>query len=58
MVQSPKCNPFAILHFHFEDSRDNEINPVQCKVGDLAERMKANRPKIRKLTEALQGFFP
>ncbi len=47
----------AILHLHFEAFRDNKINTVQRKVGDQAERMKANHPKIKKLTEALQEFF-
>lgn len=47
----------AILHLHFEAFRDNKVNTVQRKVGDQAERMKANHPKIKKLTEALQDFF-
>jgi hypothetical protein len=47
----------AILHLHFEAFRDNKINTIQRKVGDQADRMKANHPKIKKLTEALQDFF-
>ncbi len=47
----------AILHLHFEAFRDNKINTIQRKVGDQADRMKANHPKIKKLTEALQEFF-
>jgi hypothetical protein len=47
----------AILHLHFEAFQDNKINTLQRKVGDQGERIKANHPKVKKLTEALQEFF-
>lgn len=47
----------AILHLHFEAFRDNKINTLQRKVGDQGDRIRANHPKVKKLTEALQDFF-
>jgi hypothetical protein len=47
----------AILYLHFEAFRDNKINTLQRKVGDQGVGIKANHPKVKKLTEALQEFF-
>ena len=47
----------AILHLHFEAFHGNKINTLQRKVGDQADRIKANNPKVKRLTEALQDFF-
>jgi hypothetical protein len=47
----------AILHLHFEAFHDNKLNTLQRKVGDQMDRIKANNPKVKRLTEALQDFF-
>lgn len=47
----------AILHLHFQGFGDGKFGTVQGWVGDQVEIIKPDHPKVKRLADALEGFF-